>query len=57
MFPFNGDITTVIDGWSDTVVIVDLLGDGEFLVVSRRNKFDVGFVGIVVQFNITVVVL
>ena len=48
-FPFNGDITIAVDSGRDLVVIIDLLRDGDFLVVSRCGQHNVGVVHGVVE--------
>ena len=54
-FPFDRDISTVVDGRSNTVVGVKLLRDRDFLVVSRRSQPDVGLVKLVVDGDFLVV--
>ena len=50
--PLNREISSAGDGRSNTVVIVDLLGDGDFLGISRGSELDVGVSVVVLDDNI-----
>ena len=51
-FPFNRKVSVVVDGRGDTVVVIKLLGNGDFLVVDRGSQLDVGVVVVVVHDNV-----
>mmetsp|Transcript_46347 Transcript_46347/g.112345 ORF Transcript_46347/g.112345 Transcript_46347/m.112345 type:complete len:272 (-) Transcript_46347:260-1075(-) len=53
--PSNRDVSTVVDGRSNAVVVIQLLADGDLLVLSRCCQFDVGLVHGVVKSDFLVV--
>ena len=50
-FPLNRNVTIVVDGRRNAVGIVDLLGNGNFLVVSRSGQLEVGVIHLVIDSN------
>ena len=51
-FPFDREIAVGVDGRGDAVVIINLLRDGDFLVISRGSELNVGLIGAVVDDNV-----
>lgn len=51
-FPFNAEVTLVVDSGSDAVVFVDLLGDGDLLAIGRGGQTDISVSHVVVDFDL-----
>jgi hypothetical protein len=55
--PFDRHVAVAADGRGDAVVGINLLRDGDFLVVGGSSELDVGLVVVVVDLNIAIVVI
>jgi hypothetical protein len=55
--PLNRKVSVAVDGRGNAVIVINLLGDGDFLASGRSGELDVGLIVVVVNDNVFVFVL